>query len=119
MKDKYSIFSPPASKTDSFASEINFKNSPNKFFIYEPLNKFKDPLKILSHQSLSSTNLENVRKLPNEYLNLRQTLSFKPSNFDSLIHDDEKDKMPKSSSYLRQTISTKTGNKSKVDKTFS
>jgi hypothetical protein len=46
-------------------------------------------------------------------------MSFKPSNFDSLMHDDEKDKMPKSSSYLRQTISTKSGLKQKVDKSFS
>lgn len=34
MKDKFSIFSPPASKNEGMDASINFKKSPNKFAVY-------------------------------------------------------------------------------------
>ena len=90
-----------------------------KFAVYEPLPKTKDSLKAFPHQSLSSANLDNLRKLPGEYSTLRQTLSFKPTNFDSLMHDDDNDKLQKPNSILRQTMSNKSSFRPKTEKSFS
>lgn len=68
-------------------TSINFKKSPNKFAVYEPDNKIKETPKYIVHQSLSSTNLEGVRRLPHEYSNLRQTLNFKTSDFEGWMHE--------------------------------
>lgn len=85
MKEKFSIFSPNSGKTDTLESSINFKKSPIKFAVYEPNNKPKDLPKYSPYQSISSTNLDQLKKLPHEYSNLRQTLSYKTPDFDSLI----------------------------------
>lgn len=83
MKEKFSIFSPTASKTEALETSINFKKSPNKFAVYEPNNKPKEFPKHGGYQSLSYTNLDHLKRLPNEYSNLRQTLTYKTSDFDS------------------------------------
>ena len=41
MADKFSIFSP--NNRYAQESQINFKKSPNKFAIYESMNKPKEP----------------------------------------------------------------------------
>ena len=56
MKDKFSIFSPPASKTSNDPSAINFKKSPQKFALYEPYLKPREA-KPNVEKSLSSNNL--------------------------------------------------------------
>lgn len=90
MKDKYSVFSPPAARSEAFEQGINFKKSPNKFAVYEPLTKAKDQPKFPGNQSVSSNVLDNMRKIPNEYSSLRQTLNFKPSVFEAWMQNDEK-----------------------------
>jgi hypothetical protein len=86
MKEKFSIFSPTSSKNDTaIQSSINFKKSPNKFAVYEPTNRAKEYIKNGGHQSLSTANLDHLKRLPDEYANLRQTLSYKTSDFDGWI----------------------------------
>lgn len=96
-----------------------FKKSPNKFAVYEPFIKPKDTTNFPPNQSLSSKNLENLRKLPSEYSTLRQTLNFKPSNFESWMQEGDKEKAQKPSNILRQTLSNKSSFRPKTDKNFS
>lgn len=107
MKDKFSIFSPQASKADPLESSINFKKSPNKFAVYEPSGRGKDLTKSSAYQSFSTTNLDNIKKLSDDNSYLRQTLNFKTADFDGWMHEEEKDKAQKSNNILRQAFITK------------
>lgn len=89
MKEKFTIFSPNSSKNNQLEASINFKKSPNKFAVYEPESKPKETPRYTGYQSFSSTNLDQVKKISNEYSNLRQTLSYK-SDLESFIHDEQK-----------------------------
>lgn len=64
MKDKFSIFSPPAARNEASDQGINFKKSPNKFAVYEPPTKTKDYHKLTPNHSFSATNLDNMKKIP-------------------------------------------------------
>lgn len=88
MKDKFSIFSPQANKTENFSTPINFKKSPNKFAFIEPYYKTKDNLKNNTNQTFSYNNLENVKKISSEYSQLRQTMNFKTGEFDHWMHEE-------------------------------
>ena len=90
MKDKFSIFSPPAVKNQIFEEGITFKKSPNKFTVAEPLVKPREVNKYLSNHSLSAVNLDNMKKIPSQYSALRQTLNCKPSNFETWMQNDDK-----------------------------
>jgi len=46
-------------------------------------------------------------------------MSFKPTNFDSILQNDDKEKTIKPSSTLRQTISNKSSFRPKTEKCFS
>ena len=82
MKEKFSIFSSPPNRSEPTETSINFKKSPNKFVVYEPFTKTKELTKPYPLHTVSSHNLETLKKLPNEYSSLRQTLNFKTSDFD-------------------------------------
>lgn len=118
MKEKFSIFSPTSSKSEALETSINFKKSPIKFAVYEPDLRSKDAPKYNGYQSLSTTNLDHLKKLPHEYSNLRQTLSYKTADFDSYAHEDERDRPQKPSNILRQTINMKPAFKPRSEKTF-
>jgi hypothetical protein len=117
MKEKFSIFSSPPNRSEPSESSINFKKSPNKFAVYEQLGKPKETGKGNAFHAVSATNLDNLRKLPNEYSTLRQTLNFKTSDFEGWMHDD-KDKH-KPNNILRQTLSMKPAFKPKPSKNIS
>lgn len=118
MKEKFSIFSPQAGKAEAYEPTVNFKKSPNKFAVCDPLTKPKDSLKFPSNQFVSSHNLDNLKKLPSEYSTLRQTLSYKPSNFEEWMHNGDKDKSQKQTNILRQTLNSKPGFKPKLEKSY-
>ena len=109
MKDKFSIFSPTYSRGGQGEAGINFKKSPNKFAVYEPNGKGRGEGKGNSYQSLSSTNLDHLRKIPSENAQLRQTLNFKTADFDSWMRDEPKEKPQKTNHFLRSTISARAG----------
>lgn len=117
MKDKFSIFSPQASKVD-LESLINFKKSPTKFAIYEPSGKPKDLTKSREYQPYSANNLDNIKKLSDDYSYLRQTLNCKTADFDGSIYE-HKDKTQTSSNILRKAFITKPNFKSRNGKAFS
>ena len=70
----------------------------------------------MNYHAQSMNNLESIRKLPTEYSNLRQTLNFKVTDFDSWNHDEEnqKSQKPTNINILRQTMSNKMSFKPKT-----
>lgn len=119
MAEKFSIFANTFNKADPLQSSINFKKSPNKFAVYEPNHRVKEFPKYNPYQSASTTNLQQLKRLPHEYSNLRQTLNFKALDFDGFIHEQEEDQNQKSSNILRQTFNTKGNYKPRSEKAFS
>ena len=63
----------------------------------------------MNYHAQSMNNLESIRKLPQEYSNLRQTLNFKVTDFDNWNYDEEnqKSQKPTNINILRQTMSSK------------
>jgi hypothetical protein len=63
--------------------------------------------------------LDHIKKLPNEFSTLRQTLNYKTSDFGGWNQEEEKEKVYKPTNILRQTLNIKPVFKSKVDKKVS
>lgn len=89
MSEKFSIFAPSTSPVENADQNINFKKSPNKFAVYEPFVKPRDPPKFLQKNTAVPPNLDNMKKISSEYSALRQTLNFKRSNFETWMQKDE------------------------------
>lgn len=119
MKEKFSIFQSAPDRTAAVESSINFKKSPNKFVVYEPAAKLKDPSATTLSQAASAKELDHLRKLPSDYCSLRQTLGFRTTDFDSNAHEEEKDKLHKQSGILRQTLTMKPSLRSGAERNLS
>jgi hypothetical protein len=88
MKDKFSMFSPTQSKVDYSDSSINFKKIPNRYAVYDEFTKPKESIKQTGFHAVSATNLDYLKKIPEEYSHLRQTLNYKTNNFEEWMPEE-------------------------------
>jgi hypothetical protein len=82
MKDKFSLFSPTQTKVEYLDSSSNFKKIPNKFAVYEEFSRPKESMRQPVFHTVSATNLDYLKKIPEEYSSLRQTLNYKTNNME-------------------------------------
>jgi hypothetical protein len=80
MKDKFSIYSPTRPKPDYAESSNNFKKIPNMLAVYDEFTKPKEAMRQTGFHAVSATNLDYLKKIPEEYSSLRQTLNYKTNN---------------------------------------
>lgn len=107
MKTNFPVFVPYVPQNQTFSLNNNFPKSPNKFPVKEPMVKHKEIVNFSSNSSLSSNNLNKVKKRPHEYSTLRQTLNNKSDNMELLMNNNDKNKSSKLNNPLRHTLTVK------------